>query len=94
MNSILKIAHQILALDSIYNVLPWTDRIRLHLAINERLELEPTPAIVAAYDYVVRTQWVSPETRHLKDNDGLFVWLKDRYVPVEEYRELKPIKTN
>ncbi len=94
MTTILYNAHHILALDSIYNVLHWTDRIRLHLAINERHELEPTPAIIAANEYIARTAWIPPEVRHLKDNDGLFVCYRNSWLTIEEYRELKPIKYN
>lgn len=94
MNKILDIAHEILALDTIYSVLPWTDRIRLHLAKNQRLELVPTAAIVSAAQYIERTAWIPPETRHLKDNDGLFCRHAGGWLQVEEYRILKPIKYN
>lgn len=86
--------HNILALDSIYNVLPWTDRIRLHLAVCGRLELEATPAILQAHRYISASHWIAPETRYIKDEIELHCWYDDRYVPLEEYKELQPIKYN
>jgi len=94
MNEITNYAHMILRLDSIYGLLHWTERIRLHLAINNRLELEPTPMMIALYGYIIRTAWIPPEMRYLKDNDGLFCHHRGGWIPAEEYKELNPIKYN
>ncbi len=91
MEKVLHLSHEILALDSIYGVLDWEDRIKLHLARLDRYNGPATATLLAAYHWIIRNAWEPPKARYLKDQDGLFCLLDDRWLTTEEYQRAKPI---
>lgn len=81
-----EILKNILQLDSIYGLLNWTDRVRIHLILQEKIN-DPTPKITLLYNWIIETNWERPTVKHLKDHppeDSFYKSGKD-WINLKDY---------
>ena len=53
------ILFKILQLDSLISCLEWTERVRIHLFINNKIE-SLTPKIKQVYEWILKENWEAP----------------------------------
>lgn len=82
-----EILKNILILDSIYRVLDWKDRVRIHLLMQGRIEA-PSLAIQRLLIWVFETRWKPPIKLDYGQDRLMYVELNDgSKILVEDYRK-------
>lgn len=64
--------HEILALDSLYDVLTWYDRCWLHLHRFDKQSGPPSPRILALLKVITDNHWRAPQRRAGQDRCGQY----------------------
>lgn len=81
--------YKILALDSIYHVLRWEDRIDIRYYLQGRFDAEDfSEKVRRAADWV--QNWTPPRVAYQKDKvleAGFSVWYQGEMISLEEYRD-------
>lgn len=93
--------HQALALDSIYKILTWGDRLYLHAAIQgvRSNELAQNKRLLAVLEWITDNDWQPPKTKY--GHDRLLYYLEEfeyvkikqvspEWLPIEQYAEEYP----
>lgn len=96
-----EILKNILILDSIYRILDWKDRVRIHLLMQNKIT-EPSATIQIIYEWIFKTKWQAPTLKYGQDRLQYFENDVDEWLLVEEYRKhvkielpcLNPPKSN
>lgn len=80
-----KILFKILVLDSIYHFLDWTERVRIHLYMSDKMK-STTPKILSACEWIEKNEWKAPNIKYGQDRLLYFESKKDVWTPIEEYQ--------
>lgn len=83
-----EILKNMLVLDSIYKVLPWTDRVRIHLLLQDRV-IPSSPNIDALYAWTEKWRWLAPKLKYGQDRLPYFENSPGEWVLVEELKHIK-----
>lgn len=79
------ILFKILQLDSLVCFLDWTERVMIHMHINEKANIT-TPKILEAYHWLECNEWEPPAMRYGQDYLQYFHCPNsDTWLPVETY---------
>lgn len=82
--------HEILSIDSIYNVLSWFDRCYLHLCImNKEGDMESSEKLQKLAGIVKNQNWKSPETKYGQDRLQYYQQ-KNEWIELDKYSEAHP----
>ncbi|MCU7615634.1 hypothetical protein NZ698_00370 [Chryseobacterium sp. PBS4-4] len=84
-----EILKNILILDSIYKLLDWKDRVRIHFLLQDK-NTEVTPNIQILYDWCVKWMWLPPKLKYGQDRLQYFENSPDEWVLTEELKYIKP----
>lgn len=82
------ILFKILQLDSIFGVLSWDERIRIHLILKGE-EIEPSANISILYEWVVKWEWLPPVMRYGQDRLLYYENQPGQLRPIEELKQIK-----
>lgn len=93
-NKIRNIYLEMLALDSIYNILSWYDRTSIHRILKgEIVNLEEKPMMLN--EYIRMTGWTSPYMKYGQDRLLYFYHENtESDYPIEEYKKMYSHITN
>lgn len=83
----INILFKILQLDSIFGVLSWDERIRIHLIIKGE-EILPTTNITNHYDWVLKWEWFPPVMRYGQDRLLYYENQPGQLRPIEELKQI------
>lgn len=85
-----EILKNILILDSIYKVIPWTDRVIIHLLFQDKVT-KVSPLIEDLYEWMIVWGWLPPELVYGQDR-LLYVKLSngERILALEYRKLVKP----
>lgn len=79
------ILFKILQLDSLISCLEWTERVRIHLFINNKIE-SLTPKIKQVYEWILKENWEAPQIGYAQDRLQYFYEPHgENWHPVENY---------
>ena len=85
----------ILALDSIYGVLRWEDRIDIRLYLQGKADIEIfNNKVWKVLDWIFKNNWERPSVAFVKDRpveDGFLIKCDGRMMTIKEYAAMKPI---
>lgn len=76
----------ILILDSIYQLIDWKDRVRIHFLLQEKA-IETSPNIEILYNWMVKTKWIAPSLKYGQDRLQYFENYPDEWILIEEYKK-------
>lgn len=89
------IYQEILALDTIYNILSWHDRTILHRYNNGETYLTFSTKLELLYDYVSNNNWKTPYMKYGQDRLLYFYDEKsEQDHPIEDYKIIYTAITN
>ena len=83
----IEILFKILQLDSIFGVLSWDERIRIHLILKGE-EIQPTENIKILYEWVTKWHWLPPIMRYGQDRLLYYENQSGELRPIEELKRI------
>jgi len=84
----INILFKILQLDSIFGVLSWDERIRIHLILKGE-EMQPNTNISLLYEWVVKWEWLPPVMRYGQDRLLYYEDQPGQLRPIEELKQIQ-----
>ena len=83
-----EILKNILILDSIYKLIDWKDRMRIHFLLQDK-DIEISPNIQILYDWCKKLHWLPPKLKYGQDRLQYFENSPDEWVLIEELKYIK-----
>ncbi|MCW3168938.1 hypothetical protein OMO38_10430 [Chryseobacterium sp. 09-1422] len=83
-----EILRNILILDSIYRILKWNDRVRIHLLMQDKIS-ESTENIQLLYDWCLKFKWLPPKLKYGQDRLQYYENSPDEWILTEELKHIK-----
>lgn len=77
----------VLKLDSIYNILDWKDRVRIHLLLQQKIDQASLP-IIQLHEWCKKWNWLPPKTRYGQDRLLYFENAPGEWKLIEELKKI------